>query len=667
MAQDVNIAVKVETKDASKNVDNLAKSFDNVSKKSQQTKEQTTSLGKELLNNGQLIGKLSQLTNGFSDVLIKSVRGIDLANLSLKGFKSALVSTGIGAIVVGVGLLIDNFDKLGKWVNQAIDYFSSMGSTVKNVISVIFPIVGVIRLIYSGLQELGIVDSDYTKEAKKNAMIRAEAGQKSADAQRKALEKIVEGYDYEIAKAKASGENTFKLESQKLNAIIATEKAIYDQSRAWVMSGQATQEQIKAFNENKKSLEKHFKDKALLNIEHNKEIEDKTKEANDIANKQAEEQYKALKNLEKKYRNELEDLDDKTQKDKLETQKKRALEELDTIKLSETAKKEAVRLINADFAKKDEEFDKTQEDKRQAILQNIKRAEEDLLAKSETEKLLLKQKREKEDKEKELLTLEISETEKNEIRKELQNKFALENSELTKKINEADALESQKVLEDIMNDNTSTLEQKQSALTAELKMIEDQKNAKVISEETYNSKVKVLAEARKKISDLEIQQNKAKVKAIGDGLATLASLAGENTALGKTLAVASTTIKTYESATNAYSGMTESIPGPVGIAAGIVAAAASVAMGISNVQKILAVKTPSGGGGGGAPSGGGGAPPPANFNVVGASSTNQLAETINASNKASDKPMKAYVVSGDVTTGQTLDSKIVKNATLGKG
>ena len=47
---------------------------------------------------------------------------------------------------------------------------------------------------------------------------------------------------------------------------------------------------------------------------------------------------------------------------------------------------------------------------------------------------------------------------------------------------------------------------------------------------------------------------------------------------------------------------------------------------------------------------------PAAFNVVGASATSQLAETI--SNKE-EKPVKAYVVSNDVSSAQSMDRNIV--------
>jgi hypothetical protein len=50
------------------------------------------------------------------------------------------------------------------------------------------------------------------------------------------------------------------------------------------------------------------------------------------------------------------------------------------------------------------------------------------------------------------------------------------------------------------------------------------------------------------------------------------------------------------------------------------------------------------------------------FNVVGVGGANQIAQSIG---QASQAPLKAYVVSSDVTTQQALDRNIVKSATLG--
>jgi len=96
----------------------------------------------------------------------------------------------------------------------------------------------------------------------------------------------------------------------------------------------------------------------------------------------------------------------------------------------------------------------------------------------------------------------------------------------------------------------------------------------------------------------------AKLQLASQFAGNLATIFGEGSALGKAAGVAQVTIETYRGAMAAYVGMIEAIPGPIGIAAGIVAAAAAVAVGIANVKKIMAVKTPgkSGGSAGSVPS-----------------------------------------------------------------
>ena len=55
------------------------------------------------------------------------------------------------------------------------------------------------------------------------------------------------------------------------------------------------------------------------------------------------------------------------------------------------------------------------------------------------------------------------------------------------------------------------------------------------------------------------------------------------------------------------------------------------------------------------------APQAPSFNLVGQGGTNQLAEAIGSQ---SQQPVRAYVVSGDVTTAQSLDRNIVESASL---
>ena len=154
-----------------------------------------------------------------------------------------------------------------------------------------------------------------------------------------------------------------------------------------------------------------------------------------------------------------------------------------------------------------------------------------------------------------------------------------------------------------------------------------------------------------------------KVRVVSQGLNNLSTILGEESAAGKAAAIASATISTYQSATDSYKSLA-GIP-IIGPALGFAAAGVAVTAGFANIKKIVSTKTPGGKGGGSAPSISASQPsapsiPPA-FNVVGASSTNQLAEAIGGKSK---EPVKAYVVSNDVTTAQSLDRNIVNSASI---
>jgi hypothetical protein len=97
-----------------------------------------------------------------------------------------------------------------------------------------------------------------------------------------------------------------------------------------------------------------------------------------------------------------------------------------------------------------------------------------------------------------------------------------------------------------------------------------------------------------------------------------------------------------------------------------VSAGIGIAANLASTSKALGALggggSASGGsvGGGSAPSGGGDAPAAPQFNVVGNSGVNQIAQTLGA-----QQPVQAYVVANQVTTQQALDRNIVQNASLG--
>ena len=152
----------------------------------------------------------------------------------------------------------------------------------------------------------------------------------------------------------------------------------------------------------------------------------------------------------------------------------------------------------------------------------------------------------------------------------------------------------------------------------------------------------------------------AKMAAVQGALGNIASIVGENSKFGKAIAITQAIIDTYAGASKALAQ---------GGIFGFIGAAAVIASGLANVKTITSQKPPKppsfakGGAGRGAST-----PTPApvstppQVNTVGASGINQLAGAIG---EQAQQPVKAYVVSGDVSTAQQLDRKIVQGATIG--
>jgi hypothetical protein len=150
----------------------------------------------------------------------------------------------------------------------------------------------------------------------------------------------------------------------------------------------------------------------------------------------------------------------------------------------------------------------------------------------------------------------------------------------------------------------------------------------------------------------------AKMAETSKALGTIASIVGENSKFGKGIAVVQAIQDTYAGATKALAQ---------GGIFGYIGAAGIIASGLANVKKITSTKEPKAPSfakiGGSAPSISVPAPTiqAPSFNIVGSSETNQLAEAIGSQTQ---QPIKAYVVSNDITTAQELDRNIVEGASL---
>ena len=182
-------------------------------------------------------------------------------------------------------------------------------------------------------------------------------------------------------------------------------------------------------------------------------------------------------------------------------------------------------------------------------------------------------------------------------------------------------------------------------------------NAAVIAADKERQRIEQeAAERRKRNIELAIQATRDGLQIIADLTEIFAGKSEKQQRqafkVQKAINIANATIDTYQAANVAL----KSAPPPFNY----VAVAAAITTGFLNIKKIASTKFE---GGGTAPSETtpdtagleGGAITP-EFNVVGDSGINQLAQL--------QQPVQAYVVSGEVTTAQSLDRNRVQNATL---
>ena len=209
------------------------------------------------------------------------------SSVALRAFRAAIISTGIGLLVIALAELIANFDKVVGFVQKAVNWFSSLGEGTKTLLTIMFPLIAVIRGIgvawegISGiLERFGVIDDENTKNMKKNA----EAQTAITDKRQK---EINDDFDFRIELAKAEGRDTYELEKQKRMALLETARTYLQVNQALVMSGQATKEQIEMWNTQMGLIKKLKEEQAIDDAKKDTE----TKKA---ARKRSEEHYKEL-------------------------------------------------------------------------------------------------------------------------------------------------------------------------------------------------------------------------------------------------------------------------------------------------------------------------------------------------------------------------------------
>jgi len=229
------------------------------------------------------------------------------------------------------------------------------------------------------------------------------------------------------------------------------------------------------------------------------------------------------------------------------------------------------------------------------------------------------------------------------------------------------AIENAKGIDKIQADFKKTMEDE--AADTELKKIELQRDRKLaeldLLEATESEKADIIAYYNQQVADATKKQDelaaKEKEERLQQTIGNLVSIVGASSKFGKGIAAANAIRDTFAGANKAFSQ---------GGIFGFVQAAAIIASGLKNVKTIMGTKDP--------------APPsiargssassettvsipsatalslPPQFSTVGASGVNQLAQALGG-----QAPVRAFVVSGDVSTAQEMDRNIVSSASLG--
>jgi hypothetical protein len=559
-----------------------------------------------VLENGGAMGLLNDATGGIAMTIKDAVEATVLFTKSqrlasiqqaiystvvgastgaMKIFKIALVATGVGALVVGLGLLIANFDKVKKAVLNVIPGLASVGEFIGDLIDSVTDFIG--------------VTSDATRE----------------------LERLTEQADKSLEKNKKFiqqyGDTIDEFTKKKIESVNAYNEAIKDEN-------QTEQDRINLKKRLDRDLLKADEDRDLQRDKKRKDAQDKIDSANKTARDKAKADSDKLAEAERNriesilkiledFKKREQDLDDKTELEKISREEQRAIEELERLKATEQ-QKEDVRAFYAERRKEEEA--RIDEEKAQLALD-----------KQEAERNLILDQKEWE------IENEVDPFTKFEKEKELAEEQA-----------EFDLEKLQRVI-----DNAQSTAQEKTNAEIGYAARKQELDQQLIDLDKKNAE-------DKKIRDKAVADNALNVAS--QTLSLIGGLAKEGSALAKGIAVAQATMDTYKAAVGAYAAGV-SVGGPAGLVLGPVMAGLAVVSGLANIKKILATKPVETG----APSGGASvsAPPPApNFNLVQGTGSNQIAESIGGQNK----PIQAFVVSSNVTTAQGMDRNIVENSKL---
>jgi hypothetical protein len=517
------------------------------------------------------------------------------ATTAMKAFRVALIGTGIGALVVGVGLLITNFEKISNWVSNLIEKFGGWRNVLMVVATPIWAIV-------KALEAMGAIESEAEEKSRKAAEAKAARNKKEATELEKRKTQIGDYYDFEIAKAEASGRDTFELEKKKRDAIIATARAINERMRATIQDGTATEAEIKRWNENQALITKLQQENVTSELKRDKEKNDKLAEQQKEANQKAKE------------RREKNAADIKSEREKEAQEFQRHLDQ----------QRDAIRQQELDIAK----------------------AVDEALELKANSQLTAQQIEEKAVNDKYFRLKELASQNKDDL-KAIEDAQAIELAGIKNKYDE-EAIAKKKEKDE---KEQSILKEHLDKMLAAQQFFEDQKQSLISNGLDF---LRVFAGKNKDIAKALLLIEK------GLAIANIVSNTAKAIAQAKLNLVQTPFVLPGGLGPNPFWGKQAAVTAS-GIATAKVSAGVAIATILAQTIEGLSGGGVAGGGGGGGGDTGGSAPAAPQFNIVGQNPNNQLAATIAGQQ---GQPIRAYVVGQEVTTQQSLDRQIRNTATF---
>lgn len=492
-----------------------------------------------------LLQKNAIITKGMAAVQSAYSTAVGASTGALKAFRLALIATGIGALVVLIGTLVANWSSFVNWIEKSIEKFEWLQK-------VLAPVIWAYEKASELLAEWGVIDSEETKRMIANTEARIAAQEE----ERKA---ISDKYDFEISKAKAAGENTFELEQQKRAAVIESVKAQMEATIQLVrLTGEFTEEQKEAMLALKDLAIKTQREIVVATIAEEKKKTDEYKKELDERRKTDDESYK-------------QQLEKEEAQWQLLQEVRLSAQELELLQLSQAYdKKFELAQGNAELEK--ELLIKQQQD---IAAINQRFADEKLAAEWEQAQRMR-------DLRLEIKALNEGELDENASPEEVEAFYA--------KRRELEMAAFEAKMEDLRYQlETDAITNEEFLLQKELAEKQNENNITAIKKQ--NADAQIAIEQKKK------DATAANLAATANVLQQFSSIAGEETAAGKAMAIAAATINTYRGVSDALAATTFT---PFETALKFANAAAIGIAGIQNVRKIMAVQTPkpvSGGGG----------------------------------------------------------------------